>query len=334
MNWRWIGIAAVVSAAASYSAFADETDQFLTWDVELADSADAINEYLNGELRGFIAYRDNAIEPPCDCDSLGLGFFDYIFKGRMTARFKEFIRTSEAVEVYPARTVSNVEYNRMSIYEGLSFPFILPMAPTLRVGEVYLGDDKFGHLLGFGKRYYRKYLRYLDEGLSEDEAIVRVIRWGVMSENTVVGAGIDGIFSHADLEANYQGMLLARHMCHGDSPYIGRGDDGRWFLARTIDIRDYVNPYFDESYNVPHFWGRRRELVLAIIREQYAHRTDHPLVIERFMGYASSAPSPSVQLVRDYFLERGVSPQRDQVFSALDLPPNYPITLLAGFPVP
>jgi hypothetical protein len=85
---------------------------------------------------------------------------------------------------------------------------------------------------------------------------------------------------------------------------------------------------------VAHFWGRRRDLVLALIREQYAHRTDHPLVIERFERYQAFPQSPSVRLVTEYFLERGRSPQRDQVFRALDLPPDYPITLLAGFPVP
>ena len=105
-------------------------------------------------------------------------------------------------------------------------------------------------------------------------------------------------------------------------------------FAREIDIADYVNPYFDESYNVPHFWGRRRGLALAVIREQYAHRAEHPLVMERFRRYETAAPSRSVQLVRDFFIERNRAPQRDQVFTALDLPPDYPIALLASAPVP
>jgi hypothetical protein len=323
----------MVSAAVCPLAIADETDQFLVWDVELEDSTDAINEYLNRELSAFAEIK-NASEQPCDCPQFALDYFDYIFAGRLTARFKDFIRTSEDVDVFPPRSVSNFEYNRMSIYRGIAFPFILPMAPTLRVGDVYFGDDKFGHVFGLGKRYYRKYLNYLDLGMSEAEATDRVIRWGILSENTLVGAGIDGIFSHADLEANYEGLRMARRFCEGNTPYVAH-DGTRWQLRHEIDIGDYVNPYFDESYNVPHFWGRRRDLVPALIRERYAQRADHPLVIERFKRYEQSLPaSPSVNLVRDYFLERGRMPQREQVYTALDLPPDYPITILASFPVP
>ncbi len=329
------GIRAVVLAFCAFalSATADETDQFLAWDIELEDSSGAINDYLNSELRDYLAYRNSAIEPPCECEALALEFIDYIFKGRLTARFKDFIRNSEDVDVFPPRSVSNLEYNRMSIYRGLAFPYVLPMSPTLRIGDVYLGGDKLGHFFGFGKRYYRKYLNYRQYAASEDEAIDRVIRWGVFSENTLVGIGVDGIFSHADLEANYQGFEFARNFCEGDAPYLAQDDDG-WRPTRDIDLRNYVNPYFDESYNPPHFWGRRRELVLPIIREEYAHRAEHPLVIERFQRYAAYEPSRSIDIVRNFFLDRGRSPQYDQVFAALILPPGYPIALLASAPVP
>jgi hypothetical protein len=169
--------------------------------------------------------------------------------------------------------------------------------------------------------------------MGEEEAIERVIMRGVVSENTFVGVGVDGIFSHADLEANYQGFEFARHFCEGDEPYLRQNDSG-WYLARAVDLRDYVNPYFDESYNPNHFWGQRRNLVLSRIREMYAHRAEHPVVIERFERYQQYPPSRSVQIVRDFFLARGRSPQRDQVFAALVLPLDYPIAILASAPVP
>lgn len=330
-----LGLGAVAFAVCvlARSASADETDQFLAWDVELKDSSGPINDYLNSQLHDYLAYRNSAIEPPCECEALTLEFIDYIFKGRLTARFKEFIRNSEDIDVFPPRSVSNLDYNRMSIYRGLAFPYVLPMSPTLRIGDVYLGDDKLGHFFGFGKRYYRKYLTYRRYEATEDDAIDRVIRWGVLSENTLVGIGVDGIFSHADLEANYQGFEFARHFCEGEDPYLAQGDDG-WRLTRDIDIRDYINPYFDESYNPPHFWGRRRQLVLPIIREEYAHRAEHPLVLERFERYAAYEPSRSVAIIRNFFLDRGRAPQHDQVFAALFLPPGYPIALLASAPVP
>lgn len=327
------GVVLLTALVVCAPAFADETDQFLAWDIELKDSSGPINDYLNAELRGYLANRNAAIEPPCNCEGLTLGFIDYLFKNRFTARFKDFIRTSEDVDVYPPRSVSNLDYNRMSMYRGLSFPYVLPMSPTLRVGDVYFGDDKFGHLFGFGKRYYRKYLTYRQYEDSTEAAIDRVIRWGVMSENTVVGIGVGGIFSHADLEANYQGLRFARQFCEGDAPYLSQHESG-WQLTREIDIVEYVNPYFDESYNPSHFWGRRRALVLERVREMYAHRADYPPVIERFERYAEFEPSPSVTTVRNFFLDRGRAPQRDQVFAALVLPPGYPSPILASAPVP
>ena len=50
---------------------------------------------------------------------------------------------------------------------------------TIRVGDVYLGVDKVGHMLGFGRRYFRSYLRLVKAGYSEEDAMERIVRWGI-----------------------------------------------------------------------------------------------------------------------------------------------------------
>jgi hypothetical protein len=319
--------------AGGGAARADETDQFLSWGIELNDSAEVLNAYFNREIHTIVDQRNRAIEPPCDCSSLALDTFDYLFKGRLTARLMDFIVHSDDIDVYPPRSISRARYQQMSVYRGLSFPYALPMGRTLRVGEIYFGDDKFGHFIGLGKRYYKHYLWYRSNGIPEDEAVRMAIEWGVLSENTVVGKVVDGIFSHGDLEANYQGFELARDMCEGDAPYFRRGEHG-WEITRDMDLRDYVNPYWDESYNPSHYWGRRRSLVLPILRDEYAAKAEGTAVIARFHHYEKYPPSLSVEIIRQYFLDRGQTPQRDQVFAALGLRPGYPITLLASVPVP
>ncbi len=312
---------------------ADETDQFMSWDVELSDSTDVLNAYFNSEIRKIVDKRNRAIEPPCDCPSLALDTFDHLFKGRLTSRLMDFVVHADDIDVYPPRTVSRAQYQQMSVYRGVTFPYALPMGRTLRVGEIYFGEDKFGHFLGLGKRYYKHYLWYRTNGVPEEKAVKMAVEWGVLSENTVVGKVVDGIFSHADLEANYQGFQLARNMCEGESPMLRQSEHG-WEIAREVDLRDYVNPYWDESYNPSHFWGRRRSLVVPILRDEYAAKAGGTAVIARFHRYEKYPPSLSVEIIRQYFLERGQTPQRDQVFAALGLNPGYPSTLLAGVPVP
>lgn len=313
---------------------ADETDQFLAWGVELEDSTTIINAYLNRQIQKVIDERNAAIEPTCECGSLVEGIYDEVFKGRLTANLTDFLAGAEDVDVYPPRTVSRAKYQRMSIYRGITFPYALPMSRTLRMGDIYFGEDKFGHFFAFGRRYYNRYQWYLKNGFSEDDAIEKVVRWGVMSENTLVGKGVDGIFSHADLEANYQGLMLAHDLCGGEGAFIEQVSTGQWKQVKQVDLLDYINPYFDETYNPSHFWGRRRSLVLPLLREEYAQKAHDPSVLKRFRTYNQYKPSRSVEIVRNYFLERGQTPQRDQVFVALGLPPDYPITVLASVPVP
>jgi len=314
-------------------AAADETDQFMSWNVQLRDSAEAVNDHLNEQIRMSIDLSNRSIESPCDCQTLAFDTIDYIFNGRLTARFMDYVVSDDDIDVYPPRSMSNARYQKLSIYRGITFPYILPMARTMRIGDVYFGEDKWGHFFGIGKRYYKRYLWNRKNGFSEQEAVDMAISWGVLSENTVVGMVVDGIFSHADLEANYQGFELARHMCEGDAPYLREGKD-RWELAREIDLRDYVTPYWDESYNVSHYWGRRRMLVLPILTKEYAEEAHSAEVLARFRAYEKYSPSRSVEFVRHHFLDRDRSPQRDQTFAALGLRAGYPSALLAAMPVP
>jgi hypothetical protein len=328
------GLVAAALLCGACTVQADETDQYLAWGVELTDSTETLNGYLNRQIQKVIDERNTAIEPTCECSSMVFGIYDEVFKGRLTAHLNDFLQGADDVDVYPPRTISRAKYQQMSIYRGVTFPYALPMSRTLRMGDIYFGEDKFGHFFAFGRRYYNRYLWYLKNGFDEDAAVEKVVRWGVMSENTLVGKGVDGIFSHADLEANYQGLLLARDLCDGEHALLKQVSRGQWELTEKVDLMDYINPYFDETYNPSHFWGRRRSLVLPLLREEYAQKAHDPSVIARFRKYNLHKPSLSVEIVRNYFFERGQTPQRDQVFSALGLPPDYPSLVFAGVPVP
>jgi len=248
--------AACLLAVLCRAASGAETDQFLLWDRELADAAPEINAFLNDAVGDFLERANARSRPYRTPEAATIALFKYLFAGLHGSRVRTFVNTSPEVDRYPPRDTSIWRYQRMSLYHGLSFPFVLPMGRTVRVGEVYLGSDKFGHLLGFGRRYFQRYLRHRAHGASHDEAVDRVIDWGRVNEVSFVGGITDGIIAHADLEANYQGLRLALDCARSPAPYLARRD-GQWVLTRPIDLRDYITPDFDESWNVCHFMGQR-----------------------------------------------------------------------------
>ena len=56
---RSMGVATCALALAAQVAWATETDQFMAWTVELADSADALDTYVNEELQAVYDFINN-----------------------------------------------------------------------------------------------------------------------------------------------------------------------------------------------------------------------------------------------------------------------------------
>lgn len=299
---------AIVSAAVA-PAHAGETDQFLAWSVDLNDSAPAINNYLNDEIAAFLASRDAAtITLQSD---LAEAIYFHLFKGLYASRIRHWLHHAPDVDRFPDKSVSWWEYQSKSVYNRRSFPYFLPMSRTIRVGDVYTGIDKFCHFFGFGRRFYIEYVRLLAEGLSDREAREEVVLHGIVWEHLIVGKLVDGIFSPADIEAAYQGMLLCRDLASKSSGYITHNDGG-WTLARHVDLRNYVTPDFDESYNPCHYWGLRKRFVIPTLRSRYAEQVDTEAVRARFHRYGAFPKSFCREVITRHFDGKAVNPQREQ----------------------
>ncbi|GMU94188.1 MAG: hypothetical protein AMXMBFR4_32460 [Candidatus Hydrogenedentota bacterium] len=289
----------LVLAFAALSAISLETDQYLVWEVELNDSADAFNRYLNGEIETFLERQNARRDPTTSAEELTLQLYYYLFNGLHSSRLRHWLHTSPEVDRYPPNSVRYAEHLRMSVFNMRSFPFILPMSRTIRLGDVYLGIDKMGHFFGFGRRSFRHYLKLREDGLIEGEAIEQTILRGYFMERYFVGNVMDGVFSYADLEANFQGMVMARAFCEGEDAYFRRMN-GKWVLTRPVDIRLFITPYFDESYNRSHYIGRRKRHVIREIQEKVCPKLQSPLVQQRFEHYRQWPPSYCQQVVREH----------------------------------
>ncbi|MBX7258477.1 MAG: hypothetical protein K1Y02_19090 [Candidatus Hydrogenedentes bacterium] len=307
------GTATIMMSVYSQTVLAAETDQFLVWDVELRDSAPALNTYLNQETERFLA-EENALHGAEHSAALVTqDLYLYLFRSILDSRLRHFVMTAPDIDRYPPSTISYPEHLEMSIYSAKSFPFILPMARTIRIGDVYLGIDKLSHFFGFGRRYFKRYVRLREEGYPEDVAMEKTVEWGMWYERYLVGNLTDGIYSYADLEANFQGMMMARSFSEGPTPLLVRTGD-KWTLARPIDIRDFVNPGFDESYNCSRFMGTRRSQVMHVLESEVCPKRTAPLVQARFERYQKWKPSFSQQFVDRKLGEQGWTPHTDAVF--------------------
>ncbi|MFP4499578.1 MAG: hypothetical protein ACLFTT_01135 [Candidatus Hydrogenedentota bacterium] len=307
-----IMFAAIVLTTIGSAAHAAETDQFLTWEVVLADSTGPLNTYLNEQAHAFLENVNNFAAPIETAEALTIRFYEYLFQGLHSSRIRTFVNTDPHIDRYPNREVSFLEYQRMSIYRKPAFPYILPMARTVRIGNVYLGTDKIGHFFGFGRRYFQRFLRHRDEERRDPEAAMRkVVQWGIAIERSLVGGLVDGIFSYADLEANFQGFQMALDCAEGDNPYFQKAG-GKWVLTSPFDLRDYITPGFDESYNVNHYQGLRKRQVLPILEREYCKLRDSGIVQRRFGRYELHEPSFSQQVIKAHYDEKDTAPQEEQ----------------------
>lgn len=285
---------------------AGETDQYLTWTIELEDSAPAFNAYLNEEIQTFVEKMNRRNDKVDDPAEFTAECFRHLFAGLFNSRLRNWLKNAEDVDRFPSDDLSDWEYQRLSVLREPAFPFILPMAQTIRLGDVYLGIDKIGHMFGFGRRYLQRYHRHRNAGDTHDEALDRVLAWGLRQELTLVGKLVDGIFSHADLEANYQGFRLARALSHGpDALFFREGD--AWCYRGGLDIRDYITPDLDESYNTNDYAGWRGRRVIPIVEERYEPLADSARVRQRFSRYARDyAPSRSKRFVDAWLEGQGI----------------------------
>lgn len=285
-----------VLCAAFTPANAAETDQFLVWGVELDDSAGTVNEWLNDELRSFLEGVNAESGPRDSADEVAIAFMRHIFSVRPLAHVNELYNSDELDEYPPREQVNFFEYQRMSIYRGPAFPFILFMARTIRIGDVYLGVDKLSHLFGFGRRYFVDYRKLEEEGLNEVDIVRRLIGQGMRRELWLTGRAINGVISPSDLEANYQGLRFVMSLCRGPEPILVSTGEG-WVQTRPIDIVPFITPHMDESYYRNRYWAARKRHVLPVIEAEYAGLEESPIVRDRFATYETYAPSFNVTYV-------------------------------------
>ncbi len=146
------------------------------------------------------------------------------------------------------------ESRRESIYQGHPFwvtrvAAIFGVGPTIKLNDQLIGSDKMGHFLSQGRKFYRRYLKSELESQAAERS--------AYTERALFGQMTTGVYSNADLVANYEGFLFYRSLFEDDiipgKTAIVTWQENEWVINRTFTWADHVNEYWDEALNINHY---------------------------------------------------------------------------------
>lgn len=269
---------ALLTASA---ALAFETDQFNLPPAPLADISAEVHEYvrenvaaamdkINGEIAARGECLTNADSRRCGSASENLQRLAYLRSDQAVARavFKRlgdgivpFTASGSWMESHrftaqPARYKTNL---KASIYA--TFPSnYLSISETVNLYGAQFGTDKIAHIYQQGYTYLRIYERARAKGLSEAAATKKANDWGRRSERTFYGNLVSGVYSNADLAANFAGLKFYQNLTRpinigGETklPLIVL-ENGFWKFNGAVDLKDnllkpFVSDHLNEALN-------------------------------------------------------------------------------------
>lgn len=259
----------------NFPLFAVETDQFLSWGVELEDSTEKINQFINQTVARALS-KVNESKKSFTCEDVAYKVMTEIKGPYKISAISIFAGNNPEIDRYPKNEiVSDSEYEKLSIHHRSIYRnYFVKLARTIKINGVHTGTDKLGHMFLIGRAYYKSYLEKKDRFSDEEFIFEEIIKGGVTGEYYLLGYIVSGVFSFGDLEANFQGLQLAKRLCQGQNSYLALSNK-KWIQKQKIDLKEYVNAYYDESYNTSAYNHHKFKLVKPELK-QYCNKT-HPL---------------------------------------------------------
>lgn len=327
--------AAAISVLVCRGAGGAEIDSVTTRNIELENSIAAINEIFNRRIReGIEKANAQADDVPDDEDFAFVYEEDYCDEEVLYTELRKAIyqsltaswglkgydldrqlRVLLAKQSY-ALLLNDSIYRDIDYIEGFSLN-LRELSDVVNIDGHLVGLDKLGHFFAEGWRYFE--LTHFD-----DEDIEQALAWGKEQEVGKFGYSTTGIFSYADLAANFDGwrfwnrVLLAKDdPLKGvignffNRPYVvcriqivdsirNRSLVRAWEQNARFDLSDYLDGAWDEGNNCSSYADPIIEAkVMARIKEvdpafSCPYRPDYCVASrERYGAYARYVLHPS-----------------------------------------
>lgn len=165
-----------------------------------------------------------------------------------------------------------------NIYSDI-YPDSLNQNYIIKVGGEFVGPDKIDHFFDQGYSYWLK----SDFGQNDGEAI----EFGVESEYGWYGLKSGGVFSFADLRANWEGYQFFFSLFDAEKGHLALSDNGTVRIARTFDWNDYIDWQYDELKNPCYITKANMKKISRHIEEHYEQydQTFHFLEDQNIFDY-------------------------------------------------
>ncbi|MBI4890374.1 MAG: hypothetical protein HY821_07090 [Acidobacteria bacterium] len=270
---RPIALALLLSLlfADARPASATETDQFTT--------PPAPRNHLGPHLsRKIVRIIEESNRPNDDPERILMDWVGHnVFASRLVRWIKEIRAAAGPVTFLPH--IHNSIYRIALSPAPASFLFD---SPTIHVHGAFLGTDKIDHFFQQGFEYYEIVLKQESLGATPDQALAAAVARGVKQEHNYYGTLASGIYSNADLAANYAGLKFYLNLrrpvriANRELPPLFQRTPQGWRLRAGIDPARILEPFFsnhlDESLN-PSRYRFSRRTIRPLIRERCARWT-------------------------------------------------------------
>jgi len=255
--------AAALLLLATVPAFAYETDQFTRRLEPLRDSTAVLDERVNQSIAAAARGGNGKHDERKVVDAI----YHDIGGHHWVDRIERWAMKSDQVD---RLTLDRYD----SIYQGhplwaTRVAGLFGVGPTIKLNNTLIGSDKLGHFLSQGRKFWRRYQRYHDEAKAAEQS--------AFTERALFGQMTTGVYSNADLVANYEGYRFYRSLFEDGvipgKPAILAWDTDHWEIKRRFTWADHVNAYWDEALNINDFdfllYPYMRERLLGYCDDYY-----------------------------------------------------------------
>jgi hypothetical protein len=243
---------------------AGEVDQFTARFKPIQDSSEILNKMANEYLKKSIQ-EANLATSTCDEKILYKKMRNY-FSNHREGEITIFALESPLVDKINLKISESVFK-----YWDSSTGFLIGnkvhdssqtvLSPLIKIGDQVIGTDKLEHLFGRGFAYFSDfYINY--------KTLEQTIQLGAIQERIIYGGNVlaTGVFSYADLAANFNGMRFWNHilLLRNDimesskkfGPYVVC-DNNKFVFSKEIDFRLYFDSAHDEAINCSKFASQK-----------------------------------------------------------------------------
>ena len=238
----------VLCCGAGQFAHATEVDSFTNRNAVFVDATPALDAQMNRRIDQAIK-RTNKIGT-CDAHLL---YFEMGVSLRAGLLGAFMVSPLENYSNWSGKVDRNKTRRRNSIYKDLTIiespPIALyPLGALILVNGQLIAGDKFSHFLNVGWTYYQIHHR-------KGQPVSEALAYGEKTEEGIWGLATTGIYSYADLAANFSGMRFWTSVLGEEDPLglntepLVKCVEGRWERQLEFTWADWVDPGWDEGIN-------------------------------------------------------------------------------------